>query len=88
MGDLAGPDLLPARMLNEFVYCPRLFYLEWVDARWSDNDDTEAGRFVHRAVDKPGGRMPEPDEVADLRTARRVRLEKRRARAARRRRPP
>ncbi|MEW6249641.1 MAG: hypothetical protein AB1716_03260, partial [Planctomycetota bacterium] len=22
------PDLLPARMLNEFVYCPRLFYLE------------------------------------------------------------
>lgn len=25
-----GPALLPVRMLNEFVYCPRLFYLEWV----------------------------------------------------------
>ena len=22
-------DLLPARMVNEYVYCPRLFYLEW-----------------------------------------------------------
>ena len=22
--------LIPARMLNEFVYCPRLAYLEWV----------------------------------------------------------
>ena len=21
------PELVPARMLNEFVYCPRLFYL-------------------------------------------------------------
>lgn len=24
------PDLLPARMLNEYAYCPRLFHLEWV----------------------------------------------------------
>ena len=23
-------NLLPARMLNEYAYCPRLFYLEWV----------------------------------------------------------
>ena len=23
------PDQLPARMLNEFAYCPRLFYLEY-----------------------------------------------------------
>lgn len=23
------PDLVPARMLNEYVYCPRLFFLEW-----------------------------------------------------------
>jgi hypothetical protein len=26
----ASPDLRPARMLNEFAYCPRLCYLEWV----------------------------------------------------------
>ena len=24
----ANADYLPARMLNEFVYCPRLFYYE------------------------------------------------------------
>ena len=24
------PDLLPARMVNEFAYCPRLAYMEWV----------------------------------------------------------
>ena len=24
------PDLVPARMVNEFVYCPRLAWLEWV----------------------------------------------------------
>jgi len=26
-----APDYLPARMLNEFVYCPRLFYYMWVE---------------------------------------------------------
>ena len=55
------PELLPARMLNEFVYCPRLFYLEWVDDRWSDSDDTEEGRFTHRVVDKPSGELPDPE---------------------------
>lgn len=69
------PSLLPARMLNEYVYCPRLFYLEWVDDRFADNDDTVAGRFAHRAVDRGGGRMPDPDEVEWLRQARQVRLE-------------
>ena len=29
-GLLDLPDLIPARMLNEFAYCPRLAYLEWV----------------------------------------------------------
>lgn len=24
------PDLVPVRMVNEFTYCPRLFFLEWV----------------------------------------------------------
>ena len=23
------PDYLPARMVNEFAYCPRLFFYEW-----------------------------------------------------------
>jgi CRISPR-associated protein Cas1 len=45
------PDFLPARMVNEFVYCPRLAYLEWVQGEWDDNADTVAGRYTHRRVD-------------------------------------
>ncbi|MGX7696248.1 CRISPR-associated endonuclease Cas1 [Gordonia polyisoprenivorans] len=59
------PELLPARMLNEYVYCPRLFYFEWVDQRWADSHDTEQGHFTHRAVDKRTGSLPEP-ESGDL----------------------
>lgn len=56
------PELVPARMVNEFAYCPRLFHLEWVQSRWAANDDTDEGRYAHRAVDQPGGRAPLPDE--------------------------
>jgi CRISPR-associated protein Cas1 len=49
-----GPASLtvPARMLNEFCYCPRLGYLEWVQGEWAANPDTLDGLFVHRVVDK------------------------------------
>ena len=33
-------EVVPARMLNEFTYCPRLAYLEWVQGEWADNPDT------------------------------------------------
>ncbi len=45
------PELIPARMLNEFAYCPRLAYLEWVEGEFQDNLETEQGRFGHRRVD-------------------------------------
>jgi CRISPR-associated protein Cas1 len=67
------PDLVPARMVNEFAYCPRLFHLEWVQSRWADSDDTAEGRYAHRAVDRPEGKAPLPDE-GDLRRARSVSL--------------
>jgi CRISP-associated protein Cas1 len=60
------PDLVPARMLNEFVYCPRLFYLEWVEGLWDDNADTAAGTLAHGRSDRGGGRMPDaPDAEVD-----------------------
>ncbi|GAB05115.1 CRISPR-associated endonuclease Cas4/Cas1 [Gordonia amarae] len=61
----ADIELLPARMLNEYVYCPRLFYFEWVDKRWAPSHDTEHGSFVHRAVDKRAGSLPEPEDVGN-----------------------
>ncbi len=59
----AVPDLLPARMLNEYAYCPRLFYLEWVEAEWADSADTEEGRLRHRRVDLEQGSLPEAKNV-------------------------
>lgn len=54
----ADQPLIPARMLNEHVYCPRLAYLEWVQGEWADSSDTVEGRYVHRRVDKPSGDLP------------------------------
>lgn len=68
------PDLVPARMVNEFVYCPRLFYLEWVQARFADNPDTVEGRYQHRVVDAGGGRAPEASLEVEGFTARSVLL--------------
>lgn len=54
--------LLPARMLNEVVYCPRLFALEHVDGEWAESADTVRGSTVHRRVDKPtAAGLPAPD---------------------------
>ena len=40
------PDYLPARMLNEFVYCPRLFYYEWVEGVFAHNRSPDATRWI------------------------------------------
>lgn len=51
----AVPDLVPVRMINEYAYCPRLFYLEWVQGEFEDNADTVQGRARHRRVDHEQG---------------------------------
>jgi len=59
------PDLIPARMLNEFAYCPRLAWLEWVQGDFADSADTVDGRHQHRRVDKEGGRLPAAADLLD-----------------------
>jgi len=54
--------LLPARMVNEYQYCPRLAYLEWVQGEWAESADTVEGRHRHRRVDAASGELPEPGE--------------------------
>lgn len=56
-----APGLIPARMLNEFVYCPRLAYLEWVQGEWADSADTVEGKGVHSRVDAAPGNLPKAD---------------------------
>jgi len=53
-------------MLNEYAYCPRLFYLEFVQQEWAHSSDTLDGRFVHRRVDQAAGSMPAPDELNSM----------------------
>lgn len=65
------PDLIPARMLNEFAYCPRLCYIEWVQGEFEDNVETVDGRFQHRRVDHSEGVVPDSGEETDF-TARSV----------------
>lgn len=60
-----GPDLLPARMINEFLYCPRLFWLEYVEREFEHSYDTVGGERVHRRVDQPRGELP--DEHSEVR---------------------
>ena len=55
MGSL--PAVVPARMVNEFAYCPRLFHLEWVGREWADNADTAEGDHQHRRVDQARGNI-------------------------------
>ncbi|HMP58466.1 MAG TPA: CRISPR-associated protein Cas4, partial [Gemmatales bacterium] len=59
-------ELIPARMLNEFTYCPRLGYLEWVQGEWADNPDTAQGEFVHRNVDQKDQRPVAADTVEEV----------------------
>ncbi|MBX5484648.1 MAG: CRISPR-associated endonuclease Cas1 [Myxococcaceae bacterium] len=60
-------------MLNEFAYCPRLFYLEHVEQEFEDNAFTVEGRLAHRRVDVKGGQVPSPEEDRPF-TARAVEL--------------
>lgn len=58
---------IPARMINEFAYCPRLFYLEYVQREWAESADTLDGSFIHRRVDTETGKIPEtPQENTEI----------------------
>ncbi len=50
-------------MVNEYVYCHRLFHLEWVQSRFATSDDVEEGLYVHRVVDTQTGDLPDKEEA-------------------------
>ena len=61
----ALPDYLPARMINEFVYCPRLFHCEQVQGVFVESADTIEGSIQHRRVDMEGGEPPPPGSASE-----------------------
>jgi len=70
MQTLATREVVTARMVNEFTYCPRLAYLEWVEGEWHENSDTVGGTLAHRRVDRPKGHFParDPDQILHARS--------------------
>jgi hypothetical protein len=59
------PEYLPARMVNEYAYCPRLFFYEWVEGLFRHSVDTIEGSIPHEKIDKKSTAMPTPEEAAD-----------------------
>lgn len=57
------PDYLPARMVNEYVYCPRLFFYEWVEGLFAESVDTVEGSIQHGRVDAKATELPEASEL-------------------------
>jgi CRISP-associated protein Cas1 len=53
---------MPVRRLHNFIYCPRLFYFQWVENIFQENADTVAGSHVHRNVDAPS-KLDDPKEL-------------------------
>lgn len=52
-GEEESAPLMPVRRLHNYVYCPRLFYLQWVEGVFVPNEDTVIGSALHHRVDSP-----------------------------------
>src|SRR5437870_3855358 len=64
LGRQRDGSMSASRMVNEYVYCPRLFFHEWVKGIFRESADTLEGSVQHRRVDKEGGIClpPMPDD--------------------------
>jgi CRISPR-associated protein Cas1 len=67
-------------MVNEFSYCPRLFFYEWVDGIFKESVDTVEGAAQHRRVDRKSDALPPPEELTDRIHSRSVTLSSERLR--------
>src|SRR5581483_5269900 len=74
------PDYLPARMVNEYVYCPRLFFYEWVDGLFRESADTIEGAAQHKRVDSRETGLPAAGDSEEKIHARSVTLSSERLR--------
>lgn len=52
-GELAAQPPMPVRRLQNYLYCPRQFYLQWVENIFEENADTATGTALHRQANEP-----------------------------------
>lgn len=57
------PDYLPARMLHEFVYCPRVFFYEWVEQVFAHSADTIEGALRHEKISHGSEALPPAEDA-------------------------
>jgi len=74
------PDYLPARMVNEYAYCPRLFFYEWVEGLFADSVDTVEGAIQHQRVDAKATALPDASDLPQSIHSRSVQLSSERLR--------
>lgn len=60
------PAYLPARMVNEFVYCPRLFFYEWVEGVFAHSADTIEGALRHEKLERKADDLPPPEVESEI----------------------
>ncbi|MBC7253142.1 MAG: CRISPR-associated endonuclease Cas1 [Actinobacteria bacterium] len=53
---MESADYIPLRYLNEFIYCPRLGYLEFAWGEFEENEYTIDGEIKHKRIDEIQGR--------------------------------
>lgn len=51
-GSMDAQPPMGVRNLHNFIYCPRLFYLQWVENIFEENADTATGSALHRQTDQ------------------------------------
>lgn len=52
-GSLEAQPPMPVRRLQNFIYCPRQFYLQWVENIFEENADTATGTALHKQANEP-----------------------------------
>ena len=55
--DATTLEMIPVRALNQVSYCPRLYYLEYVESVMPINEfveEAKASGLVQRAIDRAG----------------------------------
>lgn len=55
----ATPDYLPLSFLNQLLYCPRRFWLMYIQSEWEDNAPVLEGIFRHKNAHDPGTQRDE-----------------------------
>lgn len=74
-GALDAQPRMGVRNLHNFGYCPRLFYLQWVENIFQENADTVAGSLAHRSVDVPSKYVAAEADLPEGATRRSLRVE-------------